>query len=257
MAKKTQTAETPAIEFDMPGATKLMAQFKGANLKTAPKMVEALAKTPSSEGIMRTLGVIAYYTGVDAKRTKIVGYKFDDVFKTFAAGHWQSGEIGEASLRGYKSRCSAFCEAGQMPYDATAIVTKALAVKNASFSWRAGMIRTLLTAHPKVKPSVSVIDAAFEVTEESGGSKKPVAAKLKAFVSAGIALAKTPGVLDYLAKDKATKAHMAEVFDRLHSLQTVIAADGKLSTGKKRAANAGIGVLVSAVAQLGGRRASA
>lgn len=248
MAKKNKVVESL---FDMSVANGLMNEYKGVTLKNAPDFIKKIASADTSEGIMRRLGTLAFYVGRDVRAKGAVGHTFDAEFDRFAADFWKHDKRPtDSSITGYKSRCNAFCEAGQMPYDATPIVKQALAVKDASFSWRAGAVRKMLKAHKEKAPSAQAIVEAFTVTASSGGNERTGDATVKALLTSGINAAQNDKVIAYLATNAALAAELRPFLDMCLTRHRIAMEAKKEGSETRKALANEVNVIVANLAKL-------
>jgi hypothetical protein len=225
------------IENDLTDANEALKEVKGVTLKNAPAMAAKIADVPTEGGIQRSLSALAFATGQAARKAKMEGYKFDDIFTSYATAFYVKDRKmpTEGSLKGYRSRYNAFCEAGQMPYDATSIVREVLAVRDVNLAWRAGAVRDLLAKFKSHAPKATeVADAlAREEGEGGGGEGRTPSQKVKTFVSAGITLSNDEAVKAHLADSVKLAAIFRPIFEGLMQLREMDVAElkGKRKSG--------------------------
>jgi hypothetical protein len=246
--------KTTKVENDMAQATAALNEVKGVTLKTAPQFAEKIADVPTEGGIQRSLAALAFNVGIAAKKAKLANYKFDDVYNAYAAKFYVNDRKmpSDGSLKGYRSRYNAFCEAGQMPYDATAIVRSVMAERDVNLAWRAGAVRTMLEAFKDKAPTAKAIAEALERgDDEGGGNVTTPTAKLKRFVSSGITLANDSEVIAHLADSQKLAATYRPIFELCAQVRAAEIADlkGKRKTG----AQTDVANLHAVIAKLGGK----
>jgi hypothetical protein len=245
---------TTKIENDTAAANAALKEMKSVTLKSAPQIAARIADVPTEGGIQRSLSALAFAVGRDARKHNIDGYKFDDIFTAYATRFYVNDRKmpSDASLKGYRSRYNAFCEAGQMPYDATAIVRSVMAERDVNLAWRAGAVRTMLEAFKDKAPTAKAIAEALERgDDEGGGNVTTPAAKLKRFVSSGITLASDSEVIAHLADSQKLAATYRPIFELCAQVRAAEIADlkGKRKTG----AQTDVANLNAVIAKLGGK----
>lgn len=199
MAKKIN--ETDAL-MDMATAKEAINAVKGWSLKDVQNGMAKAAAVPSLQKSERTIMAMAYAMGRALLKAgkPFSKNEFDVEFNAFASKHWTPTDMpSDASMKQYRSRYGAFCEAGMIPWSEP-VVLKVMARRNLDLSKRAPILRSL--TQEKGKPLAKapadklIHDALFP--PEAGPTDHATA--IKGIVTTGVNLASNPNVIAAMAQ---------------------------------------------------------
>lgn len=208
-------------KMDMATATAALKDVKGLNLKQVHAALLREAANPSAQQGERKLMSLAFAHGRALRATgkPFAKGEFDAPFDVYAKAHWQPVDMpGEATLRQYRSRYGAFCEAGLVAWDAEPVVRQVIAVKAMNLSDRASRMRSLTQEKGKpfaAKPADKVIAATLFPSEDESDAPTDGNTAIKSLINAGVNCAINPNVIATLAQSPKLAAILRPVLDAL------------------------------------------
>ena len=204
-------------------------KLKSSSLKDLHSKLMKAAANKSAANQERELMSLAFWHGRQLQKTGKPFEKglFNDEFDAYAKAHWSAADMpGDDSLKQYRSRYGAFCEAGLITWSDD-IVDKVIAIKGLNLAKRASLVRELTQEKGKplaAAPNVKVVDAALFPVEDEDEAPEATTA-IKSLINVGVNCANNPNVIELLRTTPKLAAVLRPVLETLVEERAARAAE--------------------------------